>query len=158
MSTGAVFASFTDKSDLFNDIISAERDALYDAMEAALAEGGGVDTALSAMFDAGYHLILADLPLLQATIGVSWSPSMGGQVRARLARRPITDLIVGALRAAVARGEIKASANVTLISQTLWDCYLSSFGQAAFEHWGQADLRKQLSEQIDLVLAGVRAG
>jgi AcrR family transcriptional regulator len=158
MSTGAVFASFTDKSDLFNDIISAERDALYDTMEAALVGCSRLDTALGAMFDAGYRLILDDLPLLQATVGVSWSPTMGGQVRARLARRPITDLIAAALNAATARGELKPSANVALISQMLWDCYLSSFGQAAFENWDAADLRTQLGEQIGLVLAGVRAG
>ena len=34
MSTGAVFASFTDKSDLFNDIISADREAPLAVAEA----------------------------------------------------------------------------------------------------------------------------
>jgi AcrR family transcriptional regulator len=158
MSTGAVFASFTDKSDLFNDIISADRDALYDVMEAAVVACGGLDTTLLAMFDAGYRVTLADLPLTQATIGVSWSPAMGGQVRARLDRRPITALIAGALSAATARGELKTSVNVALISRMLWDSYQSSFAQAAFEGWGMAELRAQLAEQINVILAGVRAG
>jgi hypothetical protein len=127
-------------------------------MEAAVAACGGLDTTLLAMFDAGYRLTLADLPLTQATIGVSWSPAMGGQVRARLERRPITALIAGALSAATARGELKTSANVPLISRMLWDCYQSSFAQAAFEGWGMAELRAQLTEQINVILAGVRAG
>ncbi|HWA62533.1 MAG TPA: TetR/AcrR family transcriptional regulator [Caulobacteraceae bacterium] len=155
MSTGAVFASFTDKSDLFNEIVGADREALYDAMAAAPA-GETAEASLLAAFEAGYRFTLEDLPLLQATIGVSWSPSMGAQVRGRLNRRPITDLIEKILTDSVHRGELSRSANVALLSQMLWDCYLTNFSHAAFEDWGLPELRARLKDQIAVILAGVR--
>jgi AcrR family transcriptional regulator len=155
MSTGAVFASFTDKSDLFNDIITADREALFESMSSAPA-GATVDATLLAMFDAGYRLILSDLPLLQATVSVSWSPTLGGQIRTRLGRRPITELIELALNRAIQRGDLSAKANVGLLSQMLWDSYLTSFGHAAFDGWDQPELRAHLAEQVKVILAGVR--
>ena len=157
MSTGAVFASFTDKSDLFNEIIGADRDALFDAMRDA-AEGQRGDAALLTLFEAGYRFTLEDLPLLQAAISVSWSPSLGAQVRSRLGRRPVTALIGEILTSSIERGELSRQTDVPLIAQLLWDCYLTNFAHAAFEGWGLKDLRARLNQQIDVILAGVRAG
>jgi AcrR family transcriptional regulator len=157
MSTGAVFASFTDKSDLFNEIIGADREALFDAMRAG-AEGEHGEAALLGLFEAGYRFTLEDLPLLQATISVSWSPSLGAQVRGRLSRRPVTELIIEILTDSVSRGELSRQTNVPLIAQMLWDCYLANFRHAAFEGWGLKELRGRLKEQTGVILAGARAG
>jgi AcrR family transcriptional regulator len=157
MSTGAVFASFTDKSDLFNEIIGADRESLFEVMRAE-AVGANAEEALKAMFDAGYRFTLADLPLLQATMSVSWSPDLGAQVRGRLNRRPITELIAEVLTSSIERGELSRTTDVTLISQMLWDCYLANFRHAAFEGWGLSELRAQLGKQIQVILAGARAG
>jgi AcrR family transcriptional regulator len=155
MSTGAVFASFTDKSDLFNEIVAADRDALYEAMRAA-AEGESAEEALLAMFAVGFEFHLDDLPLLQATIAASWSPQLGSQVRGRLAQRPVTDLIAEVLHAAIERGELSRGADVGLLSQMLWDCYLLNFRHAAFDAWGPEALHQRLREQIKVILASAR--
>jgi AcrR family transcriptional regulator len=157
MSTGAVFASFTDKSDLFNEIIGADRESLFEAMRAE-AVGASAEEALNSMFDAGYRFTLADLPLLQATMSVSWSPDLGAQVRGRLNRRPITELVGEILTSSIERGELSRDTNVAIVSQMLWDCYLANFRHAAFEGWGLNELRARLAEQIRVILAGVRAG
>src|SRR5437868_13840988 len=47
MSTGAVFANFADKSDLFREIMITDMAALADAMSAAAAKGSGVEDALT---------------------------------------------------------------------------------------------------------------
>ena len=155
MSTGAVFASFTDKSDLFNEIIGADREALFEAMRLGADDLYG-DAALMGLFEAGYRFTLEDLPLLQATISVSWSPNLGAQVRGRLNRRPITELIGHILSDSVSRGELSRGTNVSLIAQMLWDCYLNNFSHAAFEGWGLKDLRTRLQDQISIILAGAR--
>ena len=157
MSTGAVFASFTDKSDLFNEIIGADRESLFEVMRAE-AVGASAEEALNAMFDAGYRFTLADLPLMQATMSVSWSPELGAQIRGRLNRRPITELVNEILTSSIERGELPRTTNVPLISQMLWDCYLANFRHAAFEAWGLSELRTRLAEQIRVILAGARAG
>ncbi|MGA0602684.1 TetR/AcrR family transcriptional regulator [Caulobacter sp. KR2-114] len=156
MSTGAVFASFTDKSDLFNEIIGADRDNLFEVMRNE-AVGANAEDALNAMFDAGYRFTLADLPLLQATMSVSWSPDLGAQVRGRLNRRPITELIGEVLTSSIERGELSRNTDVALISQMLWDSYLANFRHAAFEGWGLSELRARLADQVRIILAGAKA-
>jgi AcrR family transcriptional regulator len=159
-STGAVFASFSDKSDLFNAVVLANRDALYRAMCAAAADQDvqalSVEAALLRMFRAAYGFHLRDLPLWQATISASWSMEIGASVRARLAARPITQLIAGVLESAVARGELSHSTDTALVAQMLWDGYLASYRHAAFDGWGLEALVSLLEAQMRVILAGQR--
>src|SRR6201996_7694330 len=50
MSTGAVFASFADKADLFREILIADIEALAEAMREAGRRGRGVEDALLRIF------------------------------------------------------------------------------------------------------------
>src|SRR5689334_4804588 len=52
MSTGAVFANFSDKSDLFREIMSDDMTALAEAMRDAAARARGVEEALQKIFAA----------------------------------------------------------------------------------------------------------
>ncbi len=162
MSTGAVFANFTGKSDVFGEIVVADRSASYEIMEATLTEGLsggnlGIDPLLASMFEAGYRFRLANLPLMQATISASWSPDMGADVRERMARRPVADLISRGLEAAVSRGELSAGADTELLSRMLWDCYLGNYAQAAYDMWPLERLMDQIRAQIHIILASARA-
>src|SRR5215469_10332074 len=67
MSTGAVFASFTDKQDLFTEIVGAEHQALVGEMRAA-GDGKTPLDAIQAMFEAAAERHLSDLALFQATM------------------------------------------------------------------------------------------
>jgi AcrR family transcriptional regulator len=160
MSTGAVFASFTDKSDLFGEIIAADRDALYQAMQSAAsaAAGDGVEAAIQALFGVGIDFHLSDLPLLQATMSAAWSPQMCDVVRARLRRRPVTDVISAVLGAAKDRGELAPQSDVSLLSQMLWDSYLANFRRAPNEPWDAEALRARLREQVAIILASSLRG
>ena len=65
MSTGAVFASFADKAELFAEIVANDDRGHLDAMRTAAAGAEGAE-ALLAAFRAGYAFHIAQLPLLQA--------------------------------------------------------------------------------------------
>src|SRR5919112_4592513 len=54
MSTGAVFANFTDKSDLFREIMTDDLQELVANMREAADRGRGVEEALLKVFMAGY--------------------------------------------------------------------------------------------------------
>src|SRR5258705_3537358 len=54
MSTGAVFANFADKSDLFREIMMTDMVALAEAMREAASHGDDVDEAILRAFMAGY--------------------------------------------------------------------------------------------------------
>src|SRR3954452_1094086 len=53
MSTGAVFANFTDKSDLFREIMAGDMTALAEAMREAGAHGTSAEDGLLKLFMAG---------------------------------------------------------------------------------------------------------
>src|SRR5690606_33864995 len=74
MSTGAVFASFTDKSDLFREILFNDIEALGRTMrEAAGAPANSAEESLLNIFTAGYGFYKNHLPLARAAFSVSWS-------------------------------------------------------------------------------------
>src|SRR6266705_1464951 len=66
MSTGAVFANFSDKSDLFREIMISDMSDLADAMREASGRGVNVNDALLKIFMAGYAFYKTQLPLARA--------------------------------------------------------------------------------------------
>ena len=155
MSTGAVFASFADKSDLFTEIVGAEHQALVAVMRTA-AEGKQPLAAIQAMFEAAADRNLADLPLFQATMSALWSPALGSQLRTRFARTPVSDLIVRALEAAAVAGELRVSTNPALVAELLWDGYVSAIRRAGLEGVSAAEIKRRLADQIRIILGGAR--
>jgi AcrR family transcriptional regulator len=158
MSTGAVFANFTDKSDLFREIMVADLTALSDAMQDAAARGRNVEDALLKMFVAGYGFYKNQLPLARAAFTVSWSPEDGPMLRDAQPVQALHDLITEQLNAAVARGELSQEAEVKLRGQMLFDAYLSNYPQAIFQGWSLDALQARARDQIRILLAGARRG
>lgn len=158
MSTGAVFANFSDKSDLFREIMAADVTALHDAMHEAAARGRGVEDALLKMFTAGYAFYKTQLPLARAAFSVSWSAEEGQQLRAAPQVRQLHEFIAEQLVLAVERGELRQEAEIRFRSQMLYELYLSNYPLAVFEGWGLEALQARMRDQIRIVLAGARRG
>jgi AcrR family transcriptional regulator len=157
MSTGAVFASFADKSELFDEILAKDYALLGEAMQDAAQSGATVTEALSNLFGVAYRFHMSQLPLLQAGIAASWTRSEAGEQRNREALRPLMTLISDTLTAGVERGELSAKADLRLVSGIIWDVYLAGYRHAVFDSWSADDLTSRLSDQINLILAGVRS-
>jgi AcrR family transcriptional regulator len=155
MSTGAVFASFTDKQDLFTEIVGAEHQALVGEMRAAGEDKTALE-AIQAMFEAAAERHLGDLALFQATMSALWSPALGGPLRTKFARTPVTELIVQRLKAAAAAGELRASVDADLVAELIWDGYVSTIRRAALEDLKLAEVKQRVAEQIRLIFAGAR--
>jgi AcrR family transcriptional regulator len=158
MSTGAVFANFTDKSDLFREIMAADMQALTEAMTEAAARGRGVEDSLLKIFMAGYAFYKTQLPLARAAFSVSWTPQDGPTLRGAQSVQAMHELISVQLEAAVERGELGQEAEVKLRTQMIWDAYLSNFPQAIFQGWSLDALQARARDQIRILLAGARRG
>ena len=158
MSTGAVFANFTDKSDLFREIMAADMDALVEAMRDGANRGRGVDDVLLKVFVAGYAFYKSRLPLARAAFGVSWLPEQGQELRELAPVQLIQELFNDALVQGVERGELSQEAEVKLRSQMLFDCYLANFQEAIFGGWSLDALQAKSKDQIRVILAGARRG
>jgi AcrR family transcriptional regulator len=158
MSTGAVFANFTDKSDLFGEIMASDMAALAEAMREAAVRGRGVEDALLKAFSAGYAFYKGQLPLARAAFSVSWAPQDGQVLRNAPQVDLLHELIAEQLTLGVQRGELRQEAEIKLRSQMLFDAYLSNYPQAIFEGWSLDALQARTRDQIRILLAGARRG
>ncbi len=158
MSTGAVFANFTDKSDLFREIMVADMEALIEAMRDGVSRGRGVDDTILKLFMAGYAFYKSRLPLARAAFGISWMPEQGQELRNLPPVQVIQDLFTEQLVQGVERGELSQEAEVKLRSQMLFDCYLANYEDAIFGGWSLDALQAKSKDQIRVILAGARRG
>lgn len=156
LSTGAVFANFTDKADLFEAVLLEDHDAVVQRMIAAAGADAPVADKLLAVFSAGYAHHLGNLPLLGASVAQSWTWSQSQEARARNRTKVLLGLIGDVLREAARRGELSQDFDVRLVSEMLWDSYLANYRRAMFDDGALGSLRVRLADQIGVVLAGVR--
>lgn len=158
MSTGAVFANFADKSDLFRDIMTSDIAELSRAMREAASKARTVDEALLKIFMAGYSFYKSQLPLARAAFSISWTAEEGQVLRCIEPVGAQAELIVEQLNAGIERGELSRECEIKLRSQMLFDCYLSNYPRAIFEGWSLDALQTRSRDQIRVILAGARRG
>ena len=158
MSTGAVFANFTDKSDLFREIMITDMEALGDAMREGAVRGRTVEDALLKLFMAGYAFYKSQLPMARAAFGISWSPEQGRELRNLPPVLALSDLIAEQLSLGVQRGELGQEAEVKLRTEMLFDAYLANYPAAIFEGWSLEALQAKAKDQIRVILSGARRG
>lgn len=158
MSTGAVFANFTGKSDLFREIMTDDMEALLAIMRDAGQRGGDIEDALLKIFMAGYAFYKTRLQLARAAFSVFWDANGGATLRGLPSSQAFLALFNGPLAAALDRGEFSQEPEVELRSRMLFDTYLSNFPQAIFEGWSLDTLESRARDQIRVLLAGARCG
>ncbi|MDG2519957.1 TetR/AcrR family transcriptional regulator [Caulobacter segnis] len=156
MSTGAVFANFADKSELFDAIIKGDLEELHEQMSAAASDAKGVEQVLLGMFGAGYSLYLKQLPMVQAVISASWTRDANNENEHRAALKPLLALVEAALKRGVADGEIAKTVDLGLLLDTVWDLYLVNYRRAVFDELGVEQLTARLSSQLSMLLRGAR--
>jgi AcrR family transcriptional regulator len=156
MSTGAVFANFSDKSDLFREIMITDMGALADAMREAGDRGATAADALLKIFMAGYAFYKTQLPLARAAFSVGWSPEDGPALRRAPPVHLLNELMAAALIRGVEAGELAEGCEVELRAHMLFETYLSNYPQAIFESWSLEALEARSRDQIRILLAGAR--
>ncbi|WP_296816783.1 TetR/AcrR family transcriptional regulator [Brevundimonas sp.] len=159
MSTGAVFANFTDKTDLFEAIYVEDAESLLDVMrEAAQAEASsGVAKRLSALFAAGYGRSIENLPMVRAVVVRSWLQGDDAEGRMRTQDRGMANLIAEVLRDGVKAGQLKADADVKLASEMLQSAYTRNYRVALFDKGSLDQLVARMDAQVAMLLNGLSA-
>jgi AcrR family transcriptional regulator len=157
LSTGAVFASFVDKNDLFNVVMAEDFQRQVEHLREAAKPDAKVEDAVMAVFEAGYRFHGAQLPLLQAAISLSWSHGLGGEFGDRPSFGLAMQALADALAHGVKAGELKADdEQVRLAAETLWDAYVANYRRALFDDWDIDALVERSRQQTRLVLKSLR--
>lgn len=158
MSTGAVFANFADKSDLFREIMMVDMVMVGESMREAAGRGKGIDDALLRMFGAGYAFYKSQMPLARAAFSVGWAPEARSRLLNSEPSHFFIDLLTEQLNLGVERGELGQEAEIKLRAQMLFEAYLANYKQAIFGGWGLEALQARSRDQIRVILAGARRG
>jgi AcrR family transcriptional regulator len=156
LSTGAVFASFTDKADLFNQVIAEDFERQMAASREATAPDAPVEEALMRLFEWGYAFHMDQLPLLRTAISLSWSQGLEGDFGDRPSSRMALANLTSILQQGVDRGELPARADVQLTAEMLWDLYMAGYRRILFDDWTVERLAARLRAQVQVILAGTR--
>ena len=154
MSTGAVFANFQDKAELFEAVFSDEMAALSEAFTAGVAIEASTSARLAGGLSAGYHQVLDHLPLMQAMVARSWFQPEDSDKRVREFLAPVISTISDVLQAGIAKGELRQDTDVALMTRMIWDIYLSNFRRAAYQNAGIEELTPLARKQMDILVAG----
>lgn len=157
MSTGAVFANFQDKAELFEAVLAEDMARLAETMKGAADKDGAVRQRLLSILAAGYHASLDQLPLVQAVVARSWFQPHSAEQRARAAVKPLAALVEEALRAGVTAGQLRQDADLALIAELVWTAFAANYRRAAYDNWDEAKLADHLGRQLDVILAGALA-
>ena len=153
MSTGAVFANFQDKAELFEAVLTEDMAGLAQVMKQGAGDGSTRDRLVNAL-SAGYHGSIDQLPLFQAIVARSWFQPVAAETRQRQATQGLTGVISTILRDGVAAGELKQDVDVPLLTELAWDAYLSNYRRAAYDGWTVDQLADHIARQVDALLAG----
>jgi len=154
LSTGAVFASFDDKADLFNEVILADYAALLDQMSAVAAGENSTRATLIKLLALAYAFHFEELPLVQAAIGFSWLRDAAVERRNREGVKLILARLSEVLRAGVVSGELSTTLDAGLIAEMLWDSYVANYRRAIFDGWDVEALGARIATQIEVLLDG----
>lgn len=154
MSTGAVFANFQDKAELFEAVLTEDLTKLAEVLKAAAASETTVRGRLLAALTAAYHGSLEHLPLVQAVVARSWFQPVAAEMRIRAVVKPLVGIVSDTLQAGVREGSLRQDADVRLLSDLIYGAFLSNYRQAAYDGWGMEQLDAQIGKQIDVILAG----
>lgn len=157
MSTGAVFANFQDKAELFECVFAEEMDGLLADIQSGADKEGRVSERLAAGLTAGYHRSLTHLPLMQAMIARSWFQPEDADLRSKEFVKPIIAAIIEVLQAGIRDGELRQDLDQMLLGRMIWDIFISNYRFAAYDNWGIEELTPHISKQLDLVLSSQQA-
>lgn len=154
MSTGAVFANFQDKSELFDTVLAEDIDALTLALAGGIKGGSDMKSRLLGGLTAGYEATLDQLPLVQAVVARAWHQPLEDARKGREVLAPVTSQIEDVVAGAIKAGELKAGTDAALVSELVWIAYLANYRRAAYDGWTVEQLKSHLDSQIDMIVAG----
>jgi AcrR family transcriptional regulator len=148
LSTGAVFANFEDKADLFNAAIADDDEVLLATIQRAAQDAGSACQTLVEMLVAAQALQYDQLSWLRVKMGLSWSCGR------RVGPRRIENALAAVVRNAVGCGALSQNADPDLIAEMAWNAYLGGCDRAIFDGWARERLNQRLAACVDALLGG----
>jgi AcrR family transcriptional regulator len=158
LSPGGVFTTFDDKVAILCHILGEYREQLFDEIEALTPRlDGTVRDRLHAVIRMAHAHEFPRLRLVIAYIGASYTWSRDLEEEHRRLHRRLSEVIGGIVRDGVARGEIGADTDTSLLVEMLSSAYQRNYRTAHFAGFSEEALNARMRRQIDLLFDGAAA-
>lgn len=156
VSVGSVFTTFDSKIDIFNHVLLEKFETLYKELrQVAPHLRGSTADRLVTLLSIAYEVELSHhgLVLAQLSASYGWPEHLEAESRAR--RERLTALFREILDHGVARGEVRADADLDLFGNLLIGVYLRNFKTAWYDRLTLEEVKALVERQVNLLLDGV---
>ena len=154
LSTGALFANFENKADLFNAIVVTEYGLLAEAFAKTPQLGEDVLSDLLALMDAAYGFFWPQLPFAQALFSTDWTSSHSLYQDREKAAAPILAQIASTLEQGKAEGKLRKDLNSGQTSRTVATLFVASLKSAIQVDKDQARTEAAMAETLKTLAKG----
>jgi AcrR family transcriptional regulator len=161
LSTGALFANFNDKNEIFVTVVEAENARVIDVMRDSYDESLDLVARLHKQLMQGYEAAQANARLILSAFVMKWSAGQSTLNDIARLSDQVRETLLHTLKAAQARKELPEGAKIEDAAEILEDLVFANMRRAfqnsttpGFELQQLAD---RLSVQIGLLVAGLKA-
>ncbi len=162
LSTGALFANFTDKTEIFLTVIEEENARVIQTMIDAHDPKLNLVDRLHKQLIKGFEAARANARLILSAFVMRWSQNDAGLTEVARLSDMVRVALFDALKDAQARGELAEGARIDCAAEMLEDLCFANLrrafaGQERPETLDINSMAERLSVQIGLVVAGLQA-
>jgi len=154
LTTGAVFANFSDKLELFKTVFEAEQERVFALVYAAFDDGLDTSACLLKKIKIGYEAVEGRQRLFMSAFVLNWTKSQSEEGFVGVGFR-IRDLCRFVLNRGVERGELRASADIETAALVLEELLLASLRFAYYQNLSADDVVAHLKPQMAIVINGM---
>lgn len=161
LSTGALFANFNDKNEIFVTVVEAENARVIDVMRASYDESLDLVGRLHKQLMQGYEAAEANARLILSAFVMKWSAGQSTLNDIARLSDQVRDTLLHTLKTAQERKELPQGAKVEDAAEILEDLVFANmrraFQNGATPGFELQQLADRLSIQIGLLVAGLKA-
>lgn len=162
LSTGALFANFADKNEIFITVIEHENARVIRVMKETYDESVDLATRLHRQLMAGFDIAKTNARLVLSAFVMKWSAGQSNQNEVARLSDLVRYTLLDTLNAARDRKELPPHALVDCAAEILEDLCFANM-RRSFQSSGEtsgfdvAHLSQRMATQISLVVAGLKA-
>ncbi len=162
LSTGALFANFSDKNEIFLTVLESENNRVVRAMRDAHDEKLDLVSRLQAQLMRGYEATQHNARIVLSAFVMKWSQGQSPVNEVGQMSDLVRFVLLDTLKLAQSRKEVPQAVNVECAAEVLEDLCLANLRRAyqSSDESGAFDmdkLAKSMTSQIGLVISGLKA-
>ena len=155
LTTGALFANFTDKLELFNYVFEVEQERVFALVYAAFDDGLDTRACMLKKIKIGYEAVAGKQRLFMSAFVMNWTKEQSREKDFVGVGFRIREMARFVLNRGIERGEIDAAQDIDTASLVLEELILATLRFAYYQDLNSDQVVAHLSPQLAIVIKGL---